>query len=375
MINFNVPSITELEHQFVAKSLAGKLCGDGQYTKEASRLFEKATGIKDMILTTSCTHALEIAALLCDFKEGDEVILPSYTFSSTANAFLLHGAKLVFCDLRTDTLNIDENLITNLITDKTKAIAPVHYAGVSCEMDVINNIADKHGLFVIEDAAQAVGSTYHGRQCGDLSDFGCYSFHETKNYSMGEGGGLIIRDPDNRVKAEIIREKGTDRSRFWRGEVDKYTWRAAGSSYLPSDVLAAMLCAQLMRFDEIMQSRLNVWNTYHNAFESLEEKGWRRPIVPDGCTHNAHMYYLIAPSPGERTRVLKELVNEKGVYAVSHYEPLHASPMGISLGYSPDDLPLTLDYAARIFRLPMWAGLSEDNLQHIIKSVFEVCVN
>ena len=373
MIIFNVPSITELEREFIGNSLSGKLCGDGSYTEEAVVLFKKATGVKNMILTTSCTHALELAALLCDIKPGDEVILPSYTFSSTANAFSLRGAKLVFCDIRPDTLNIDEGLIEGLITSKTRVIAPVHYAGVSCEMDIINDIAQEHGSFVVEDAAQAVGSFYKDRPCGALSDFGCYSFHETKNYNMGEGGGIVIRDSALVERAEIIREKGTDRSKFWRGEVDKYTWRETGSSYLPSDVLAAMLCAQLMRFDEIMQSRMHVWNTYHVAFADLEEeRGWRRPIVPHDCKHNAHMYYLLAPCADKRTQALKTL-KERGVYAVSHYEPLHAAPMGLAMGYKPGDFPLTMDYASRIIRLPMYAGLSDDNIAYIIDVVNEVC--
>ena len=365
MIPFNKPSITELEQKYVAEALTGKLCGDGDYTREATALFEKATGVAGMLLTTSCTHALELAALLCDISPGDEVILPSYTFSSTANAFLLRGAKLVFCDMRPDTLNMDETLISDLITEKTKAIAPVHYAGVSCEMDAINGLAEKHGLYVVEDAAQAVGSTYKNKPCGALSDFGCYSFHETKNYSMGEGGGIIVRDSELRKRAEIIREKGTNRSSFWRGEVDKYTWRQPGSSFLPSDVLAAMLCAQLIRFDEIMQSRMDVWNAYHKAFEPLEQQGWRRPTVSDDCVHNAHMYYLIAPTAKDRTRFLAEL-KERGVYAVSHYEPLHASPMGLEMGYNPEDLPLTVDYAARVVRLPMYAGMGEEQIEQVI---------
>jgi dTDP-4-amino-4,6-dideoxygalactose transaminase len=320
-----------------------------------------------MILTTSCTHALELAALLCDIGPGDEVILPSYTFSSTANAFLLRGARLVFCDIRPDTLNMDEKLLSGLITPKTKAIVPVHYAGVACEMDSICGLAQENGLFVIEDAAQAVGSTYNGRPCGALSDIGCYSFHETKNYCMGEGGGIVIRDSDMRRKAEIIREKGTNRSEFLRGEVDKYTWRLPGSSYLPSDVLAAILCAQLTRFDEIMQSRMRAWNAYHDAFEKLEPKGWRRPVIPDTCTHNAHMYYLIAPSAETRESFIT-MLKEHGIQAVSHYEPLHASPMGQSLGFKPEDLPLTTRYAARLVRLPLWAGMGAEDAEKVIEA-------
>ena len=371
MIFFNVPSITKLEREYIAESLSGKLSGDGPYTKKASTLFEKATGVAGMILTTSGTHSLELAALLCDISPGDEVILPSFTFSSTANAFLLRGAKLVFCDIRPDTLNMDESLLPSLITPKTKAIVPVHYAGVGCEMNEINALAEGHCIYVIEDAAHAVGSTYNGQQCGELSDIGCYSFHETKNYCMGEGGGIVIRNSEMRKLAEVIREKGTDRSSFWRGEVDKYTWRQPGSSFLPSDVLAAMLCAQIMRFDEIMQSRMRVWNTYHTAFDSIEERGWRRPVVPCKCVHNAHMYYLIAPDAAERARFIASL-KEQGVHAVSHYEPLHASPMGLAAGYRPKDLPLTVDYAARLVRLPMWAGMDEDDVAAVISVVSTV---
>lgn len=370
MTPFNFPSITQLEQRLVSQALSGKLCGDGAFTKEACVLFEKKTGISGMILTTSCTHALELAALLCGIEPGDEVILPSYTFSSTANAFLLRGARIVFCDIRSDTLNMDENLLSGLITAKTKAIIPVHYAGVPCEMDIITSIADKHGLFVVEDAAQAVGSSYKGRPCGTISDFGCYSFHETKNYSMGEGGGIVIRNEQLRKQAEIMREKGTDRGSFLRGEVDKYTWRLTGSSYLPSDVLAAVLCAQLQRFDDIMQSRMQVWNAYHGAFEPLEQYGWQRPSIPEYATHNAHMYYLLVPSNAERVRFIAAL-KERGIQAVSHYEPLHAAPMGRQLGYWPEDLPITQDLASRLIRLPMWVGMTDEVINQVISVVVE----
>lgn len=370
MVRFSKPSITELEHTYVTEAIKGNICGDGHFTKKASELFREATGVSDIILTTSCTHALELSALLCGIQPGDEIILPSYTFPSTANAFLLHGAKIVFCDIREDTLNLDETLIPELITRNTKAIVPVHYAGVSCEMDKINEFANEHGLMVVEDAAQAVGSTYKSLPCGALSDIGCFSFHETKNYSMGEGGGIVIRDEALRKRAEIIREKGTDRSRFFRGEVDKYTWQQMGSSYLPSDILAALLCAQLYRFEEIMQSRINVWNAYHKAFAALEENGWRRPVIPDNCAHNAHMYYLLAPSAAARAQFISE-IKERGVQCVSHYEPLHASPMGRKMGYIPEELPLTLDFAARLVRLPMWAGMGEETVSQVILLVKE----
>ncbi len=371
MLVFNQPSITDLEKQFVAQALAGKLCGDGPFTQKASALFAKKTAVSPMILTTSCTHALEMAALLCDVQPGDEVILPSFTFSSTANAFALRKAKLVFCDIRKDTLNMDETLLPAMVTEKTKVIIPVHYAGVACEMDAINELARKHRLWVVEDAAQAVGSTYKGLPCGALGDMGCYSFHETKNYSMGEGGGIYIREEALRQKAEMVREKGTDRSLFLRGDVDKYTWRLPGSSYLPSDVLAALLCAQLERFEEIMEKRLHIWHTYHNALASLDAAGWRRPVVPDNVTHNAHMYYWLAPTPKERDRFMVAM-KEKGVSVVSHYEPLHAAPMGIAMGYRPEQLPTTMEMAARLVRLPMWADLADEALERIIAAAMDV---
>ena len=371
MILFNRPDITSLEHEYVIRALSGKLCGDGYFTKEAETLFEQAVGVPGMLLVTSCTHALEIAALLYGVGPGDEVILPSYTFTSTANAFLLRGAKLVFCDIHPETMNMDERLLLGLITSKTKIIVPVHYAGIPCKMDVINRLAGKYSLHVIEDAAQAVGSTYKNNPCGALADIGCYSFHESKNYVMGEGGGIYIRNQEMRSRAEIIREKGTDRSRFFRGEVNKYSWQQLGSSYLPSDILAALLCAQLVRFNEITQSRMNIWNTYHAAFEPLEENGWRRPLVPDFCIHNAHMYYLIAPSVACRSHLIAEL-KKREIQAVSHYEPLHAASMGLTLGYKPEDLPLTLEYAARLIRLPLWVGMSQEDVFRVIEAVFEI---
>ena len=370
MIPFNRVNTGALEQEYVSKALSGRLCGDGPFTKEAAMLFAQKTGVPGVILTTSGTHSLELAALLCDIEPGDEVILPSYTFSSTANAFLLRGASLVFCDIREDTLNMDERLIEGLITSKTKVIAPVHYAGVACEMDAINSLAKARGLFVVEDAAQAVGSGYKGRPCGALSDIGCYSFHETKNYSMGEGGGVAVRGVEMRRRAETIREKGTDRVRFLRGEVDKYTWRQPGSSFLPSDVLAALLCAQLARFDEIYRSRMALWNAYHAAFAPLEGYGWRRPVIPAECAHNAHMYYLIAPDAKARGAFISGL-KARSVQAVSHYEPLHASPMGLAMGYKPEDLPQTLSFAARLVRLPMWAGMSEEERSRVIEAVCE----
>ncbi len=372
MINFNECSITEKEKEYVADALVKKQCGDGGYTKRAYSLFKSKLGIDNILLTTSCSTSLDMTAILADIKEGDEVILPSYTFVSTANAFVLRGAKPVFCEIDKDTLNIDADKIEELITPKTKAIYPVHYAGVVCDMDKINDIAKRHNLYVIEDAAQAVGSVYKEKYpAGTIGDMGCFSFHETKNYTMGEGGALIVKDNTLFKKAEIIREKGTDRSHFIRGEVDKYTWKTAGSSYLPSDILSALLCAQLERFDEIMEKRMYVWNRYHNAFESLEKDGkLRRPIIPSYSTHNAHMYYFLVNSEEKRNAMLSFL-KENGIGAVFHYIPLHTSDMGERLGYKRGDLPLTEDLASRLIRLPLHANLSDSDIDYIISKVTE----
>ena len=372
MISFNKPSITDLEKKYIADSLSKKLCGDGEYTKKACRIFGDKFGIDNILLTTSCSHALDMTAILADFKEGDEVIVPSYTFVSTVNAFVLRGAKPVFCEIEKETMNIDANKIEELITPRTKAIYPVHYAGVICDMDRICAIAKQHNLKVIEDAAQAVGSLYKGRYpAGTIGDMGCYSFHETKNYSMGEGGAIIVKDKELFRQAEIIREKGTDRSQFIRGEVDKYTWKAIGSSFLPSDILAAMLCGQMERFDEIMQKRMHVWNSYNEAFAELEQWGKLiRPHIPDYATHNAHMYYIILPTKEIRDNLILKL-REKGVQSVFHYIPLHTAPMGERFGYKEGDLPITEEYAGRLLRLPMWADLTEEDAETVIKSVKE----
>ncbi|MCR4718075.1 MAG: dTDP-4-amino-4,6-dideoxygalactose transaminase [Firmicutes bacterium] len=374
MIPFNKASITKIENEYVFDALSKKLCGDGEYTRKVYNSFLTKLQVKNMLLTTSCSHALDMTAILADIKKDDEIIVPSYTFVSTVNAFALRGAKPVFCEIEKETMNIDANKIEELITSKTKAIYPVHYAGVICDMDKIIDIARRHNLMVIEDAAQAVGSVYKGNYpAGTIGDMGCYSFHETKNYSMGEGGAIIVKDKEIFKQAEIIREKGTDRSQFIRGEVDKYTWKAIGSSFLPSDILAAMLYGQIERFDEIMQKRMNVWNAYNDAFEELEKKEKLiRPYVPEYSTHNAHMYYIILPTKEVRDDMIIKL-REKGVQSVFHYMPLHTSPMGEKFGYKEGNLPITEEYAGRLLRLPMWADLSEDEVLTVINAVRECC--
>ena len=372
MINFNECSITDLEKKYVEDALLHKQCGDGGYTKKSYQLFKDKLNIDNLLLTTSCSTSLDMTAILADIKEGDEVIVPSYTFVSTANAFVLRGAKPVFCEINPDTLNIDEDKIEELITDKTKAIYPVHYAGVICNMDKINDIAKRHNLYVIEDAAQAVGSVYKGKYpAGTIGDMGCFSFHETKNYTMGEGGALIVKDSELLKRAEIIREKGTDRSQFIRGEIDKYSWQMAGSSYLPSDILAALLCAQIERFDEIMEKRMYAWNRYNELLKPLEENEvLRRPVIPEYSTHNAHMYYFLVKDEATRNSLLAFL-KENGIGAVFHYIPLHISKMGEKLGYKKGDLPITEEYAARLIRLPLHANLSDDDIDYIVSKIKE----
>ncbi len=372
MIPFCKPSITELEQAYIRKAAAGRICGDGPITAEATALLSKKTELTDLLLTTSCTHALELSAMLCELEPGDEVILPSYTFSSTANAFLLQGATLKFCEIDPKTMNVDPDHMASLVTEKTKVLAPIDYAGVPCDIDRINEIAKKHDLFVVLDAAQSVGSRYKGRPVGKDADFACFSFHETKNYVMGEGGAVAFRDPAMKMNAEIIREKGTDRSRLFRGEIDKYTWQKPGSSYLPSDVLAAMLLGQLERFDEIMEKRMHVWNYFNDELASLETAGKiRRPFIPDYAEHNAHIFYMILNSPKERDALLSFLLKERGVGAVFHYIPLHSAPAGLAFGNRPEDLPLTEDYAARLIRLPLFPDLTETELAYIVSSVKE----
>lgn len=372
MINFNLPPCIGTEIDNVKKAIENhKICGDGEFTKKCNTWLEEKTGTKKALLTTSCTHATEMAAILCDIKPGDEVIMPSYTFVSTADAFVLRGAKAVFVDIRPDTMNIDEKLIENAITDKTKAIVPVHYAGVGCEMDTIMDIAKRHNLFVVEDAAQGIMSTYKGKALGTIGDFGCYSFHETKNYSMGEGGALLIKGEEYVEKAEIIREKGTNRSKFFRGQIDKYTWVDAGSSYLPSEMNAAYLYAQLEQADLINDARLKVWNRYYKGLESLKDSGKiELPYVPDECVHNAHMFYIKANDLEERTKLI-DYLKKNDIQAVFHYIPLHSAPAGKKYGvFSGNDIYTTRE-SERLLRLPLYYSLKDEEVDYIIDKVTE----
>lgn len=372
MINFNVPPFTGKELEYMKMAIDNqKICGDGAFTKKCSQWIEERTGTEKCLLTTSCTHALEMAALLAEIKEGDEVIMPAYTFVSTADAFVLRGAKIVFVDIRPDTLNIDENLIEAAITDKTKVIAPVHYAGVGCEMDRIMEIAGKHNLLVVEDAAQGIMASYKGKPLGTIGDFGCFSFHETKNYSMGEGGALLIRDEKYIERAEIFREKGTDRSKYFRGQVDKYRWMEFGSSYLPSDMNAAYLYAQLEMADEINNTRLARWNSYYEKLQPLAEKGKiELPYVPRECTHNGHMFYIKAKDLEERTALIKYL-KERDILAVFHYVPLHTAPAGIKYGRFHGEDKYTTKESERLVRLPMFYTLTEEQVAYIAGKVKE----
>ena len=371
-INFNVPPYVEKAAAYIQECVKNqKICGDGEYTKRCSQWFEKRTGTAKCLLTTSCTHATELAALLADIQPGDEVIMPAYTFVSTADAFVLRGATPVFVDIRPDTMNIDEKLIEAAVTEKTRAIVPVHYAGVSCEMDTIMDIADRHNLTVIEDAAQGVMSSYKGRALGTIGDFGCFSFHETKNYSMGEGGALLIRDEKNIENAEIIREKGTNRSKFYRGQIDKYTWVNFGSSYLPSDMNAAYLYAQLEIADEINQARLALWDRYYERLKILEEAGkLTLPVVPQGCVHNAHMFYVKAKDIQERTAFI-DYLKANGILSVFHYIPLHTAPAGIKFGRFHGEDRYTTRESERLARLPMYYGLTLDQVDYICDTIKE----
>lgn len=373
MIPFNKASITEKEIEYVTDALKnGKTSGDGTYTFKVYEQFKQRFGIENILLTTSGTTALEMASLLIDLEPGDEVIVPSFTFSSTANAFMLRRAVPVFCDIRQDTMNIDENKIEELITQKTKAIYVVDYAGIPCEMDTINAIAKKYNLYVIEDSAQSVGSTYKGKYAGTLADMGCYSFHETKNYVMGEGGGLVINVPDFMERAEIIREKGTNRRQVLRGMVDKYTWHDIGSSFLPSDVLAAILYAQMERYDEIMEKRLNVWNIYQQELKELEKsEKLRCPILPENIEHNGHMYNIILPDSHTRDILVDEL-RKREIYAYICYVPLHSAPYAQKLGYKPEQCPITEDYGERVLRLPLYADMTSEDTIKVIEAIKEI---
>lgn len=376
MISFNVPPVVGKEIVYIEEAIRShKVCGDGAFTKRCSKWLEESTGTSKALLTTSCTHATELAAILTDIQPGDEVIMPSYTFVSTANAFVLRGAKVVFVDIRPDTMNINECLIEDAITDKTKAIVPVHYAGVSCEMDEICDIARKHNLYVIEDAAQGMMSTYKGQPLGSIGDYGCYSFHETKNYSMGEGGALLIKSSENVKRAEIIREKGTNRSQFFRGEIDKYTWQEAGSSYLPSELNVAYLWAQLEAADNIYRDRMNSWQLYYDNLKELEEKGLiELPKVPAGCVHNGHMFYIKVKNLEERTNLIHYLKG-KNINCVFHYIPLHSSPAGKRLGVFHGEDKYTTKESERLMRLPLYYGLEEETVVYITDSIKEFYYN
>jgi dTDP-4-amino-4,6-dideoxygalactose transaminase len=365
-IPFNRPYMTGREQGYIAEANAGHvLAGDGPFTKRCHQWLEQATGTRKALLTHSCTAALEMFALLLDIQPGDEVIMPSYTFVSTANAFVLRGGVPVFVDIRPDTLNIDETLIEQAITPRTRAIAVVHYAGVSCEMDTILGIAQRHGLQVVEDAAQGVMASYKGKALGAIGALGAYSFHETKNVISGEGGALLVNDPALAERAEIIREKGTDRSRFFRGQVDKYTWQDVGSSFLPGEITAAFLWAQLQEAQDITRRRLALWDKYHALLEPLEARGLlRRPVVPADCTHNAHMYYVLLDPAFERQPVLDKL-KEAGINAVFHYVPLHSAPAGRRFGRAVGELAVTDRLSAQLLRLPLWIGLTDAQLERV----------
>ena len=370
MINFNIPPRTGDELKYIEQAInSGKISGDGEFTRKATEWLEQRFDAQKVLLTTSGTSALDMAALLCELQPGDEVILPSFTFSSTATAFALTGAKLVFVDIRPDTMNIDETKIESAITEKTRVLCVMHYAGVACEMDAIMDLARRHKLIVVEDAAQAVMSTYKGRALGTIGDLGCYSFHETKNYSMGEGGAIVINNEKFNERAEILREKGTNRSKFYRGQVAKYNWVDIGDSYLPSELNVAYLWPQLLKADDINNDRLNSWHEYYSAFAPLADKGLvTLPVVPDGCVHNAHMFYLKCASLEERTALISYL-KERGIMAVFHYVPLHSAPAGLKYGRFYGEDVYTTAESDKLLRLPMYYGLTKEDRDAVIKAV------
>lgn len=370
MVDFNVPPCVGDEIGFVKQAIEShKICGDGAFTKKCHAWMEERFHAQKVLLTTSGTTALDMALLMCDLKPGDEVILPSYTFSSTATAAVLAGATLVFVDIRPDTMNIDETKIEAAITDKTKVIIAMHYAGVACEMDTIMDISAKYNLIVVEDAAQGVMSTYNGKYLGTIGTFGCYSFHETKNYSMGEGGAIVINDPKYNERAEILREKGTNRAKFFRGQVDKYTWVDFGDSYLPSELNAAYLWAQLLHADEINEDRKASWKRYYNAFAPLAKKGLLElPTVPDNCEHNAHMFYLKCKDLEQRQKFIK-FMKERQLYCVFHYIPLHSAPAGCRFGRFHGNDEYTTKESERLVRLPMYFGLTKEDCEDVINGV------
>ena len=372
MIDFNVPPFTGKELEYMQQAIKNKkICGDGEFTKKCSHWMEEKFQANHVLLTTSCTHALEMAAVLTQVKPGDEVILPSYTFVSTADAFVQRGATLVFVDIRPDTMNLDERLIEDAITDKTKVIVPVHYAGVGCAMDEIMEIAARHHLMVVEDAAQGIYAYYKGRALGTIGDFGCYSFHETKNYSMGEGGALVFQNNDFLERAEIIREKGTDRSKFFRGQVDKYRWMDYGSSYLPSDLNAAYLWAQLEMADTIRKDRLDSWNYYNEELRPLAEAGYiEQPFIPDYADHNAHMYYIKTKDLDTRGRLI-DFMRKHDILTVFHYVPLHSAPAGKKFGRFHGEDKYTTKESERLVRLPMYYHLKEEDREQVVKAIKE----
>ena len=372
MINFNEPILIEDAFRYVREAIQNKkLSGDGEFTKRCSYWLSRWCKVPHVLLTTSCTHATEMAALLAEIQPGDEVVMPAYTFVSTADAFVLRGARVKFVDIRPDTMNIDETLIEEAITERTKAIVPVHYAGVSCEMDTIMETARKHCLTVIEDAAQGVMSTYKGKALGAIGDYGCYSFHETKNYSMGEGGAIVVKDNKKAEKAEIIREKGTNRSKFFRGQIDKYTWVEAGSSYLPSELNAAYLWAQLERADEIFDNRMKTWQMYSEGLKRLETDGRIvLPHIPDVCSHNAHMFYIKAANLKERTALIAYM-KSIGISLVFHYIPLHTAPAGKRYGRFVGEDKYTTKESERLVRLPLYYGLKEIDAERVIDGIQE----
>ncbi len=365
-IDFNRAPFVGTEFQYMEQAVQNaKLCGDGPFTKKCSELMQKQFGSKHVLLTTSCTHALEMAAFLCDLRPGDEVIMPSYTFVSTADAFVLQGARIVFVDVRPDTMNIDETKIEAAITPRTRAIAVVHYAGVACEMDTIMDIARRHNLKVVEDAAQGVNAYYKGRALGTIGDFGCYSFHETKNYTMGEGGALLFQEEKYLEKAEILREKGTDRSKFFRGQVDKYRWVDYGSSYLPSDMNAAYLYAQLEAMEQINDKRYQIYNYYRDHLKALEERGLiELPVVPDYASHNAHMFFIKTKDLETRTGLIGWM-REKGIQCVFHYIPLHTAPAGQKFGRFAGEDVYTTKESERLMRLPMFYSLTMEEVKYV----------
>jgi len=375
-IPFNIPLVIGNELSFISDAISNrKISGDGEYTKKCCQFMEQRYNVKKVLLTTSCSTALDMSSILIEINAGDEVILPSYTFTSTANSFLIRGANLKFVDIREDTLNIDENKIEKAINNKTKAIVLVHYAGVSCEMKKIQEIAKKNNIFIIEDAAHAVESKYNNKYLGTIGDFGCYSFHETKNLTCGEGGAILINNSQFIERAEIIREKGTNRSKFYRGEVDKYTWVDIGSSFLPSEILSAFLYAQLENANIIIKKRINSWNYYYSAFEELEKNGLlRRPIIPANCKHNGHLFYILLKDEKSRDDLISYL-KQKGILAVFHYLPLHLSPIGLKLGYSKGMLPKTEDLASRLLRLPLFYGITKDEQDYIFNNIYEYFLN